>query len=380
VFAGCDEAAFFFDEATGVVNDADIYRAVLQRVVPGGQVWIVSTPWLADTGLLEQTIAKNLGSHEHALACTAPTRALNPGWDPTGAIERDMREQDPAAASREIDGVPLATGASTFFDPATLKAAVDDSLVLPRAMSHGEKATAGGDFGFKSDSSALAIVHRALDRIHVADLVELRPSEGAPLKPSEVVDAFAARLKAHAGLRLLMADSHYSESVSEHLVTHRLGYIPAPAGAEGVAETYVKARALMREGRVRLPNHPRLLAQLKAVTWRPNPGGSISIVLPRERRGGHCDLVSALVLAIYQFSGSVFESRPLPGTAEFAAAECRRVERELLELDMRRFGVADGRKACPRCRGAGCPRCADVGTVKVTPRDRYRLPGCGGWR
>lgn len=62
-FAGLDEACFFYDESTGVMNDADVYRAVLQRVVPGGQVWIVSTPWLADTGLLEQVIAKNWGAH-----------------------------------------------------------------------------------------------------------------------------------------------------------------------------------------------------------------------------------------------------------------------------------------------------------------------------
>jgi hypothetical protein len=75
VFAGLDEACFFFDETTGVVNDADLYRAVLQRVVSGGQVWIVSTPWLADTGLLETTIAKNWGSHEHALADIFDSRA-----------------------------------------------------------------------------------------------------------------------------------------------------------------------------------------------------------------------------------------------------------------------------------------------------------------
>lgn len=337
VFAGLDEACFMYDEATGVVNDADIYRSVLQRVVPGGQVWIVSTPWLAETGLLESLVARDFGRHEHALVCTAGTRALNPTWDPDGTIEADLRAQDPTAAAREIDGVPLAAGANAFFDPATLKACTDDSLVLPRTMLHLEQACAGGDFGFKSDSSALAIVHKAPDKIHVADLLEVRPADGAPLKPSEVVGTFAVRLRSHAGLTLLMCDGHYEQSVREHLTTHRLGFIPAPAGAEGVAETYVKARALMREGRVRLPNHPRLLAQLKAVQWRPNAGGSISIVLPKERAGGHCDLVSALVLAIFQFAGATFVSRPKPGTPEYAAAEAERVEREALQADIDTF-------------------------------------------
>jgi hypothetical protein len=126
-----DEACFFFDESTGVVNDADIYRAVLQRVVPAGQTWLTSTPWLADVGLLETLIAKNWGTHENALCCSAGTRVLNPTWDPTGEIEKDLREQDPDAAIREIDGQPMSGGAGVFFDTAAIAACVDDSLELP---------------------------------------------------------------------------------------------------------------------------------------------------------------------------------------------------------------------------------------------------------
>jgi hypothetical protein len=131
VFAGLDEACFFFDETSGVINDADVYRAVLQRVVDVGQVWPASTPWLADTGLLEQLIAKNWGTHGHALVCTAGTRSMNPSWDPTGEIEQDLRDQDPDAAMREIDGLPMAGGAGVFFDPEALRACVDETLVLP---------------------------------------------------------------------------------------------------------------------------------------------------------------------------------------------------------------------------------------------------------
>ena len=87
VFAGLDEAAFFRDESSGVVNDTEIYRAVAQRLAPGGQCWIVSTPWVEGQGLLEETLAANHGTHTHALCATAPTRALNPTWDPDGTIE-----------------------------------------------------------------------------------------------------------------------------------------------------------------------------------------------------------------------------------------------------------------------------------------------------
>ncbi len=130
-FAGLDEACFFYDESSGVVNDADVYRAVAQRVVPGGQVWIASTPWVADVGLLESILARNFGTHTHALCVTAGTRALNPTWDPTGEIERDLREQDPDAASREIDGEPIAGGAGVFFDQSAIRQCVADESVVP---------------------------------------------------------------------------------------------------------------------------------------------------------------------------------------------------------------------------------------------------------
>jgi hypothetical protein len=55
---------------------------------------------------------------------------------------------------------------------------------------------------------------------------------------------------------------------------------------------------LLRERRLRLPNHPRLLAQLRAIVCQPLSGGGYRISSPR-RAGAHGDLVSALVNAIW---------------------------------------------------------------------------------
>lgn len=126
VFAGLDEACFFFAEGTGVVNDTEIYDAVLMRVVPGGQTWIVSTPWIDGVGLLEQHIKVNWGKHERTLCATAPTRALNPTWDPTGEIEADMRAQDPDKAAREIDAIPMKGSGVSFISADALDACVED--------------------------------------------------------------------------------------------------------------------------------------------------------------------------------------------------------------------------------------------------------------
>jgi hypothetical protein len=299
LFAGLDEAAFFYDETTGIINDSDIYRAVTQRVVPGGQVWIVSTPWLADVGLLESTIAKNWGTHETALVCTSGTRALNPTWDPTGEIECDMRQTDPDAAVREIDGEPMAGGAGTFFDWTAIQASMDDSLHLPVPPRSGARVAFGADLAFVSDSSALVGAAAVEGVIEIVTIEEIRPTKGTPLRPRAVIDCFADTLKVYRA-REFVADHHYRESAREHLQPHGIQFINAPSGADGKLETYLLLKKLFAEARIRIPNHPRLLSQLRSVIARPQPGGGTQISIPRRRGAGHGDLVSALVLAAWR--------------------------------------------------------------------------------
>lgn len=304
VFAGLDEACFFRDETTGVVNDAEMYRAVIQRIVPAGQCWIVSTPWVQGVGLLEELSDKNFGSHVQALCVLAPTRALNPTWDPSGEIEADLRENDPDNAAREIDAIPFAAGSTIFFDKVTLDAAVDERRSQDLPPETGATYGAGGDFGFRRNSSALAIVKRDDEdgeRYDLALLDEQRPDRGVPLKPSAVCDAFGAELNRYT-CGEVAADSHERREVAEELARHNITVVSAPEGQAGKVEMFVLARRVLREGKVRLPKHPRLLSQLRAVTAKPAPGGGLSISSPRTSDGAHGDLVSALVTAIWKAS------------------------------------------------------------------------------
>lgn len=304
VFAGMDEAAFFFDESSGVVNDNEIYRAVIQRIVPGGQCWIVSTPWIAGVGLLEELLQKNLGTHRQALCCIAPTRALNPTWDPTGEIENDLRENDPDNADREILAIPLTAGSGMFFDRTAIDAAVDEDRPLQLAPVDGGIYGAGGDFAFRRDSSAQAIVQAIETLFHLAALDEQRPTADTSLKPSNVVDDFAAVL-GHYHTPRLACDSHERAQVANEFARHAIEVVNVPDGQTGKAQTYTFLRTLFREGRVKIPNHARLRRQLQAVTSRPMPGGGLTITSPRQAGGGHGDLVSAFVAAVWMASQPV---------------------------------------------------------------------------
>lgn len=296
-----DEAAFFYD-STGVVNDVEAYRAVIQRIVPGGQLWMGSTPWVEGVGKLDEVLSTNWGNHEAALAIRGVgTKVLNPTWDPDGTIEAELRRDDPENAEREIDAKALTAGTLHFLSREAIEAAFQPRQ--PQTLPHcpGHTYGAGGDTGFKKNSSALAIVERvpgengALDRFRLVRREECRPSPGAPLQPKEVVGGFAV-IMAEYGLLDLVVDSHEIDDVTDALTAHNATATAAPLPAVA----FVAFRNVLHAGRLDLPPDPRLRQQMRDVLSRPMPGGGTQIVLPKRPDGSHGDLLVAVVRAVWK--------------------------------------------------------------------------------
>lgn len=343
VGAVLDECAFFRDESFQV-NDAEVFRAVAPRVLRGGQVIVASTPW-TEGGLLHDFHKRNHGHPLDAISAHAPTLLLRDDDHTRSYVARE-RARDQANASREFDAEFMAAGAEAFLDARAVDAAEDGGILLPTPRLAGAIITAGADFAFRSDSSALAIVQRA-DLYQLSQLVEVTP-DGSPLKPSAVVKRFASELRPFE-IDTLIADGHYRQSIEEHLETDGLYLQPAPEGASGKVDTYVAARSLLHEGLVKLPSHERLTRQLKAVVSRPLPGGGVSITSPRSRSGGHGDLVSALVLALWsasrQAAPEAETQRAEPGSHEWIRArEEERVQRFTDEFQAAQEDGSDSNK------------------------------------
>lgn len=302
-----DECAFFRD-SSAKVNDKAIYEAGIARILPDGQAILGSTPW-AKAGLLYEFHRDNYGKPDTALVAHAPTLMLNPTPTNQDLVAAEMK-RNPENAEREYGAKFMETGTTVFFESTTVDASLVDA---PFVLEPGDIIAAGADFGFRSDSSALFLVALRGAELHVFQGVEERPGE-EPLKPSQTVASFAAAIAGRCGS--LMADGHYREAIAELLEKHDLAYIPAPTQP---AETYVRARMLLREKRVKI--HPlecreRLVQQMREVHGKPTSGGGMSIVHPRWATGGHGDLVAALVLALWQLYGDVVEEpRPTPEQA-----------------------------------------------------------------
>ena len=312
-----DETAFFRDSSFKV-NDLEIFRAGSVRVLPGGQTIVASTPW-AQAGLLYELWRDNFGKPKDAIVAHAPTLALNDSKETREYVERSERS-DPDNARREFGAQFMSSGTTVFFETSAVDMAVTEDVFT---TAPGDTIAAGADFGFRSDSSALVLVAKRGEMLHVFAGAEERPEPGLPLKPSVTVAAFAKVIAGRCAY--LLADQHYREAIAEHLEAHDLSYAPAPGQP---AESYVRARMLLREGRVRIHGlafRDRLVQQMREVQGKPTSGGGMSIVHPRWSHGGHGDLVSALVLALWQVAGdTVADATPDFGTKEW---EAKAVER-----------------------------------------------------
>jgi hypothetical protein len=295
VCAAMDESAFFRDESAAV-NDAEIFRAIAPRVLPGGLVVIASTPW-AEAGLLWKEFTYNHGSPRTALSAHAPTLVLNPSQRNQEAVAREQ-ERDPDNAEREFGAAFMGAGAGLFFDGTTIDAAVDDSLSPRPALSSRADGAIGGDLGLVRDASAFVAVHHDPDgTLIVAEVLELKPSKGKPLKLSEVC-ASASELAKRHGRKHIRTDHHLIEAAREHMKS--VGLLAAPGGQTGKVDCYARAKDLLAQGRVRIPGQYRRIAQqLREIVSKPTPGGGLTLQAPR-RGGAHGDIVSALVLALWE--------------------------------------------------------------------------------
>lgn len=303
-----DELAKWRDKDTGA-NPAKEVLASLRPTLAtqkNAKAFLSSSPFSTIDAHAE---AFDAGDTDTQMIASAPTWEANPT-----ITEEETRKLEPDEPTRlrEYGAIPMSSGTQFWFSAEAIKGAVQPGLILPLRARPGTTKTAGGDLAFINDSAAIVIGHHAGGRFTVADIIERQPKPGAPLKPGAVIKDFAAALVEH-GVESMMADGHYKASVYEHFEEHGLLFLSAPVT---VADPYVRFRVLLNGGRVALPDHPRLLQQLKGIMWRPTPNGAISFLLPRGG-GGHGDIVSALVLAAWQMGGDVELDPPPPkGSAE----------------------------------------------------------------
>ena len=317
-----DEVAKWKNDDTGVNPASEILSSVRPAMItqPNAHEFMISSPW---SSLDAHYDAFEEGDTEQQNVIYAPSWVANP----TITEEQTRKEErDDQRWEREYKAVPMGSTEVHFFDHRAVDLCATTDIVMPVKAEPGAVVTAGGDLAFVRDAAAMAVCHRYgawnddASRYLLADVLEEKPAQGFPLLPGNVIGAFAAKLGEHR-VSYLMADGHYRMSAIEHLEKHGLHYADAPEGQIGKADTYVRMRVILHGGRFRY-NCPDLQRQMKEVTSKPTPGGGLSISSPHKPGGGHGDVLSAVVLGLWQQSGyEVLAPEPAHGSPEWAKRE-----------------------------------------------------------
>jgi hypothetical protein len=288
-----DEAEFVSSGgADAKVSDTDLVDAAMPRLIEGGRLNLVSTPWPAPSECA-RLFEENFGHPTTAIAVMASTPMMRDN-DPAllRKIDAEMARK-PDAAQREYFCILVDGAAGAFFEGTTLTAAIAGVSYVPTKT----KASAGIDPAFVNDSCGLVVLERVGKRLVVTGLALETPEPQRPLIPSQVVNQFATIARA-LGASMFATD------------VHRVGTVRTNAAHEGFqvyvgphfADAAVYLREVLREGKLEIPDTElgRLLVkQMRSVMFKPRTGGGITVILPRIPGAGHADLVPALAQAVY---------------------------------------------------------------------------------
>ncbi len=291
VSAVLSETAFFRDSSS-VVNDEDVFRAVMPRVMPGGLTVLESTPW-AETGLLSDVFSKNFGEPQSAIAAHCPTLTMRDD-ERTAMIVANERARDPDNASREFDAEFLSGGSGLFFGPELLRPALYEGSKIT-SKPFGARMFVGGDIGLVTDATAFCAVALRDGVVTLCDALEMRPKKGAPLRLSDAIKNGCEFAKGFDESRIVV-DHHELTAGREHL-PDGFHLEPCAGGGDAKTERFIRVRDALREEKIGIPSEwAKLANQLSLVVSKPRPGGGTAIILPR-RAGTHLDLCSAFILA-----------------------------------------------------------------------------------
>jgi hypothetical protein len=296
----CDEVAHWKDKDAGRNPATEVFANLRPTMFgnPNAKLWMISAPYSVFD---EHYAAYEKGTDLDQTCFYAPTWVANDSPEYAEAKTHRM-ERDPIMWRCQYAAIPLPSSADTFF-PADL---VEEArkLTTPALDKATLVRTAGGDFAFVRNSSALVCVLAGEDpvtrlvTIKVKLVQEWIPVESS-LRPGKVLKE-VIELAEGLSCTSLCCDKHYSEMVREKLEDTRLELMDFPSHEK--AEAYIFCRVLLSEGRLDLTRaNEKLITQLKATLGQPMSDG-IKITNP-EVRGAHGDLVDALVCAVYASMG-----------------------------------------------------------------------------
>lgn len=300
-----DEAALFGEASAGAaVNAEEIIQAAETRILPGGQGWVVSSPY-GPTGLLYNLYTKHWGKPGRVLVVRAPTLAMNPSFDKS--LVEAIRQEKPDVAAREYDA-EWVDADSAFFEGLLVDAATRKEVDVP--PQEGSRYIAAMDAGTRGNAWTLVILRDVrgredrIARLEISYAYEWIGSRMNPLDPADVFKRMKEKLDPY-GIITVNCDAYALDPLRSVAKSVGLRLNEHTFRGEQKTEVYRAVDALLRQGRLELPPIAAVTRDLKAIRRRAS-SGQILPFLPTTSDGRHCDFAPAISLGVWLLSGYSF--------------------------------------------------------------------------
>lgn len=290
-----DEVAYWRDEASAL-PDVETYRAVLPSLATtNGMLIAISTPY-RKFGLLHQKHRDHFGQDSaDTLVVQGTAKMFNPTLD--DAVIAAQVAADPTAAPAEWDAI-FRDDIAAFLDDELIDAAIEYGRPpeLPPSGGYANYSAftdAAGGTGL--DAYTLSIGHKNGEHF-VIDVV--RGTTGK-FDPAEVTRQYAALLNEYR-IGTVTGDAYAAEWVAgawrDAGVTYARSELPK-------SQIYLECVPLFTRGLVRLPDHARLLRELRLLERRTHRGGKDSVDHPRGGHDDHANAVCGVLRALSNYLG-----------------------------------------------------------------------------
>jgi hypothetical protein len=283
---GCvfDEVAIWRDELSAT-PDIEVYSAVLPALLTTRGMLIGISTGYRRTGLLYSKYRDFFGQDSpDTLVVQGSTLQFNQTLTETDIAAQQAA--DPSAAQSEWQG-GFRDDIASFLDDALIDQAVEFGrpIELPPACGYfWYQAYTDPAGGVGADAYTLAIGHKEDNGHYETDVV--RGTSGK-FDPQEVTRDYAALCREY-GIGSVTGDAYAAQWVAaawqEQNITYQKSDLPKSA-------IYLEVVPLFTRGLVRLPDHPKLLRELRLLERHTHRSGKDTV---DHGRGGHDDYANAV--------------------------------------------------------------------------------------
>jgi hypothetical protein len=310
-----DETAFWRDETTAM-PDIETYTAVLPSLArTGGMLIGISTPY-RKLGLLYQKHRDHFGvDGDDVLVVQGPALTFNSTLD-VAAIDA-ARAMDPAAAGAEWDAI-FRSDIGAFLDDELIDRAIDIGRPLELPPRDGVVYWAFVDASggaVNGDAYTIAIGHREGD-VFVVDVVRGR---NGPFDPQEVTKEYAQ----------LCRDYHISRVTGDNYAAQWVvdawrkaagfEYVPSRLPR---SEIYLECLPTFTRGLVRLPDHARLVRELRLLERQTHRSGKDAVNHPRNGHDDHANVACGVIDLITRAARDASMVPNIYPPPDFSTASC----------------------------------------------------------